>query len=340
MKADLALPWGRAAAVVVRNVDGSCVALGALLLAAPVVLPSVLLITEIVIWAQFAMAFNLLLGYVGLLSFGHAALFGAGAYTSGLMIIHLHVGALPALLGAALAGAAVAAVIGVFAIQRIGVYFVMLTLAFNEMMFFTAYEWRSLTGGDDGLIGVTRPDLGLPWLRVSMNTTLSYYFFVVTVFLLSFLLLKRVVQSPFGQVLRAIRENEARARSIGFSIKPYKLLAFVISGVFAGLAGGFYAIFIQMVPLNVVEWTTSGKAIIMTLLGGSGSMLGPIIGATVVTILSDVLSALWPRWLLLLGLLFVAVVFFAPGGLVQVAQGLADALRARRTEGDARHAAP
>lgn len=316
-----------------RRVDWSFLALAGLLLLAPAVLPSVLLLTEIVIWALLAMAFNLMLGYTGLLSFGHAALFGVGAYTAGLTLIHGHFNALPALLASALAGAVLAAVIGIFAIQRLGVYFVMLTLAFNEMIFFTAYEWRSLTGGDDGLIGVPRPDLALLGFRVSLGSTLSYYVFVAALFLLSFLALKRVVQSPFGDVLRAIRENEARARSIGFSIKPYKLLAFVISGLFAGLSGGLYAIFIRMVPLNVVEWTTSGKAIIMTLLGGSGSMFGPLIGAAVVTLLSDVLSALWPRWLLVMGLLFVIVVFFVPGGLLELVEKVAAAVRARRPAG-------
>lgn len=316
-----------------RLVDRSVLVLTAVLLLLPVLLPSRLLATEIVIWALLATAFNLLLGYTGLLSFGHAALFGTGAYACALAVTRLDLGLLGGLLAGAVTAALLAAVVGFFSIQRVGVYFVMLTLAFNEMVFFIAYEWKSVTGGDDGLMGVPRPDLSLGGVTLSLDGTAAYYHFVVAVFLVSFVAIRRVVQSPFGHVLVAIRENEARARSVGFAVKPYKVAAFVISGFFSGLAGALYAVFIRMVPLNVVEFSTSGKAVIMTLLGGSGSMYGPLLGAVIVTVLSDVLSALWARWSLLLGLLFVALVLFLRGGVWGALVPLARRLRAG-------HAAP
>lgn len=306
-----------------RTVDRSVLALAAILLLVPELLPSKLLATEIVIWALLATAFNLLLGYAGLLSFGHAALFGTGSYVCALALMRLDLGLLGGLLAGAASAALLAAVIGFFSIQRVGVYFVMLTLAFNEMVFFTSYEWKSVTGGDDGLMGVPRRDLSLGGRTLSLDGTSAYYYFVAVVFLVSFVVMRRVVQSPFGQALVGIRENEARARSVGFAVKPYKVVAFVISGFFSGLAGGLYAMFIRMVPLNVVEFSTSGKAVIMALLGGSGSMYGPVLGAAIVTILSDVLSTLWARWSLLLGLLFVAIVLFFRGGLWQALESLA-----------------
>lgn len=306
-----------------RTIDRSVLALAAILLVAPELLPSKLLATEIVIWALLATAFNLLLGYAGLLSFGHAALFGTGSYACALALMRLDLGLAGGLLAGAASAALLAAVVGFFSIQRVGVYFVMLTLAFNEMVFFTSYEWKSVTGGDDGLMGVPRRDLSLAGLTVSLDGTGAYYYFVAAVFFVSFVVMRRVVQSPFGQVLVAIRENEARARSVGFAVKPYKVVAFVISGFFSGLAGGLYAMFIRMVPLNVVEFSTSGKAVVMTLLGGSGSMYGPLLGAAIVTVLSDVLSTLWARWSLLLGLLFVAIVLFFRGGLWRAFESLA-----------------
>ncbi len=332
MKTDAALPWAAVVGARPRTIDRSVIALAVLLFVVPELMPSKLLATEIVIWALLATAFNLLLGHAGLLSFGHAALFGTGAYTCGLLAMRLGLDIVSGLLGGALAAALVAAVVGFLSIQRVGVYFVMLTLAFNEMIFFTAYEWKSVTGGDDGLMGVPRAALGAGGLRLTLESTGAYYDFVAVVFLLSFVAMRRIVQSPFGGVLRAIRENEARARAVGFAVKPYKVLAFVISGFFSGLAGGLYAMFIGMVPLNVVEFSTSGKAVIMTLLGGSGSLYGPIIGAAVVTILSDVLSNLWARWSLLLGLLFVGVVLFFRGGIWQVLESVT---RRRRVETDA-----
>lgn len=313
-----------------RLVDVPVLGLAALLVILPVFLPSRLLATEILIWALLATAFDLLLGYAGLLSFGHAALFGTGAYACALAVTRLDQGLLGGLLAGAGAAALLAVVVGFLSIQRVGVYFVMLTLAFNEMVFFVAYEWKSVTGGDDGLMGVPRRDLALGGTTLSLDGTGAYYHFVLVVFLASFVVLRRVVQSPFGRALVAIRENEARARAVGFAVKRYKVTAFVISGFFAGLAGGLYAMFIRMVPLNVVEFSTSGKAVVMTLLGGSGSLYGPLLGAATVTILSDVLSALWARWSLLLGLTFVALVLFLRGGLWSALAPLARRLRSGR----------
>ena len=307
-----------------RCVDLPFLALAIIVLLTPLIVQSAQIATLVLIWALFAVAFNLLLGHAGLLSFGHAALFGMGAYVSALTMIHVWPNMLAGLIAGAIAGALLAAAMGALAIQRVGVYFIMLTLAFNEVFYFTAYEWKSITGGDDGLIGVPRPDLTIgPWL-ISLKATASYYYFVAVLFLFSFLAIRRISRSPFGDVLRAIRENESRARAVGFSTKPYKILAFAISGFFSGLAGGLFASFIGVVPLDAADWTASGKVIIMTILGGISSAFGPVIGAAIVTLLAEKLSTLWPHWPLILGAIFIVTVLFFPGGIWHMLESARD----------------
>jgi len=297
-------------------IDKEILILAGLLLLLPLILPYKTLPTEIVIYALGAVSFNILLGYTGLLSFGQAAFFGAGAYLTGILLIHFgwHPALTLALSG--VIGALFAAVIGYLSIQQVGIYFVMLTLAFNMLAFFLAYQWKSITGGDDGLLNVPRPDFSiLPGIKIPIQGNFQIFLFVWVIFLLSFIVIRRIIHSPFGRILLAIRENPNRARAVGYNVIHYELIAFTISGFFTGLAGGLYALFMKMVPITVIELVTSTDFIIMSLLGGTGSLYGPIIGAIVVKIASEILSVLWARWLFVLGVIFVGLVLFMRGGI-------------------------
>jgi branched-chain amino acid transport system permease protein len=297
-------------------VDKEIWILSGVVLLLPVLLPYKTLAAEILIYALGAVSFNILLGFTGMLSFGHGALFGVGAYITGLLLKHLGWHPLAGLLGGAMGGVMTALVMGLFSIKRIGLYFVMLTLAFNQLAFFVAYQWKHLTGGDDGLLHVPRPDLSIMFgLKLSIQSSLQFFLFVWVVFIISMVFIRRVLQSPFGRVLVAIKEDSDRAKAVGYNIQRYKLIAFVISGGFTGLAGGLYALFMRMVPITTIELFTSTDFIVMSLLGGMGSLYGPIVGAVIVKIASEVLSQIWPRWLLALGLTFVVFVIFMRGGV-------------------------
>ncbi|GAB3442330.1 branched-chain amino acid ABC transporter permease [Insolitispirillum peregrinum] len=282
----------------------------------PVILPSPTLATEILIFALAALASNLLLGYTGLLSFGQGVFFGAGSYCSALVMIHWHFGLFPALLVGILAGALTAFVIGALAIRRTGIYFVMLTLSFSQMAYFVAYTMSSVTGGDNGLLNVPRPPVSvLGFELLSLASPLVFYGFVALLFLAVFVAARRVIHSPFGSTLVAIRENENRASAVGYDTRQFKVLAFVLSGAITGLAGALYALLLNFVPLSNIELATSEHILIMTIIGGTGSLLGSLLGAGSIVLLGDVLSALWPRWPMLLGLALIAVVMFLRGGL-------------------------
>ena len=288
---------------------------GAVLLL-PIVLPYKALASEILIYALAAASFNILLGFTGMLSFGHGALFGVGAYATGLLLKELGWHPLAGLLAGALGGMMTALVMGLLSIRRIGLYFVMLTLAFNQLAYFIAYQWKQLTGGEDGLLNVPRPDLSLlPGLRLPLQSNLQFFLFVWVLFMISMILIRRVLRSPFGRVLVAIKENPDRAKAVGYNIQAYKLVAFIISGIFTALAGGLYALFMRMVPITSIQLFTSTDLIIMSLLGGTGSLYGPIVGAVITKVASEILSQIWPRWLLGLGATFVVFVLFMRGGV-------------------------
>src|SRR5499426_1629825 len=189
----------------------------------------------------------------------------------------------------------------------------MLTFALNQLFYFVAYQWTSVTGGEDGMPGVPRPEL----LGLDFKDPLNYYVFVSTLFLISMLLMKRIVESPLGRILQAIRENEVRAEAVGYHVPRFKLLAFVIGGAFSGLAGVLYAMLFGIVPLEAISFVFSGNVVFATLIGGSGSLYGPIIGSVVFIWLSESVSVIWARWPLLLGVAFVIVVLFFRGGVVE-----------------------
>jgi branched-chain amino acid transport system permease protein len=299
------------------------------ILAAVVLLPVLVrhaIATEIWIFAIFGLGLNLLLGYTGLLSFGQATFFGSAAYVGGYLLKHAGVNVLLVLALGVVVGALTAAVVGYLCVQRSGLYFIMLTFALNQMFYFTAYQWTSVTGGEDGMPGIPRPALvGLP-----LSEPLAYYVFVAACFVIALGVMKRIVESPLGKILQAIRENEVRAEAIGYDARRFKLLAFVIGGAFSGLAGVLYAMLFGIVPLEAIGFVFSGNVVFGTLIGGAGSLYGPVLGAFVFIWLSESVSVIWQRWPLLLGVAFVIVVLFFRGGLVEAWDRLATWWKARR----------
>jgi branched-chain amino acid transport system permease protein len=264
--------------------------------------------------ALFACAFNLLLGYVGLLSFGHAAFFGGAAYITAYTVKAWGLPPELGILAGVAAAAAMGTVFGWLAIRRQGIYFAMITLALAQMVAFFAVE-APFTGGEDGIQGVPRGHLlGI----VDLNPALAMYYFVLAVFLFGFGVIARAIDSPFGQVLTAIRENEPRALSLGYRVEHYKLLAFVLSAALAGLAGATKALVFQFAALTDVDWTTSGEVVLMTLLGGLGTILGPVVGAFIVATMDNYLAGAGSWITIIEGVIFVACVLVFRRGIVGV----------------------
>ena len=287
-----------------------------LLLVAGLVAPFVAYPTflmKLLCFALFACAFNLLLGFTGLLSFGHAAFFGSAGYVCGYVVKEW--GLTPEL--GVLAGTTVAALLGfVFgslAIRRSGIYFAMITLALAQMVYFLALQ-LPFTGGEDGLQGVPRGRLfGL----IDLSDNLAMYYFVFALFVAGFALILRTIHSPFGQVLKAIRENEPRALSLGYDVDRYKLLAFVISAGLAGMAGATKTLVFQLASLTDVHWHTSGEVVLMTLLGGLGTALGPVVGAGIIVTLQNELADKVGSWVsVIMGVIFVVCVLAFRRGIV------------------------
>jgi branched-chain amino acid transport system permease protein len=265
--------------------------------------------SEIWIFAIFGLGLNLLLGYTGLLSFGQSTFFGSAAYVAGWLLKHYGINIFLALGVGVGVGALSALLVGYLCVQRSGLYFIMLTFALNQLFYFTAYQWTSVTGGEDGMPGIARPAL--------LQDAYGYYGFVSALFVLSLWAMKRIVGSPLGRILQAIRENERRAEAVGYDAPRFKLLAFVLAGAFSGLAGVLYALLFGIVPLEAIGFVFSGNVVFATLIGGSGSLYGPVIGSFVFIWLSESVSTVWARWPLLLGVAFVVVVLFFRGGVVE-----------------------
>jgi branched-chain amino acid transport system permease protein len=287
-----------------------------ILLASIIVLPFVVrpaIATEIWIFAIFGLGLNLLLGYTGLLSFGQSTFFGSAAYVAGWLLKNYAINVFFALGIGVGVGALSALLVGYLCVQRSGLYFIMLTFALNQLFYFTAYQWTTVTGGEDGMPGIPRP----AFLGIDFQNPMTYYVFVSILFLLALWLMKRIVESPLGRILQAIRENEVRAEAVGYHAPRFKLLAFVIGGAFSGLAGVLYAMLFGIVPLEAISFVFSGNVVFATLIGGSGSLYGPIIGSFVFIWLSESMSVVWARWPLLLGVAFVIVVLFLRGGVVE-----------------------
>ncbi len=268
---------------------------------------------KLLCFAMYACAFNLLLGFSGMLSFGHAAFFGSAAYTTAWLVTAHGWGSVPAILAGVGISAAVGWIIGVIAIRRHGIYFAMVTLALAQLVYFVCLE-APFTGGENGLQDVPRGSLlGV----LSLKSDRVMYYVVLAVFAAVFVLIRRIVHSPFGQVLKAIRENEPRAISLGYDINRYKLLAFVLSASIAGLAGSLKALVLGFTTLSDVLQSNSGEVILMSLLGGSGTFFGPVVGAALVVTLQEYLSDIVGGWVtVIIGGVFVACVLAFRRGVV------------------------
>jgi branched-chain amino acid transport system permease protein len=293
----------------------------AVALAALIVAPHVLgtfqrvLLTEILIWALFALAFDLLYGYAGMLSFGQATFFGFGSYAVTLGVLRWGLGLWPALLLGAGVSALVAWVVGFFAVRIRGHYFVIITVVFSLIFFFWALNWNWLTGGDDGL-SFTVPDLVLgPW-QFSLYDPITNYYFVLAVGLAVFLFARRLVHSPLGKVFVGIRENEQRAQLIGYDVERFKLLVFVIAGAVSGLAGALYSVTFRYANARLMHWTVSGDAVVWTLVGGAGSLVGPVLGTGLLVVFTDYVSAWMEDYKIIIGAVIVLVAIVAPEGIV------------------------
>ena len=289
-------------------------------LAAPFVVYPVF-VMKLLCFALFACTFNLLLGYTGLLSFGHAAFFGGAAYVAGYLVKNSGLTPELSVLAGALCAGALGFVFGSLAIRRQGIYFAMITLALAQIVYFGALK-SPFTGGEDGLQDIPRGMLfGLIDLNQSTRVAgksleLNLYYFVFALFCLGFWLIYRTINSPFGQVLKGIRENEARAVSLGYRVERFKLMAFVISASIAGMAGGMKALVFQLASLTDVNWHTSGEVVLMTLLGGVGTVLGPLVGAFTVVTLHSELSSVGSWVTVIIGVTFVICVLSFRRGVV------------------------
>jgi branched-chain amino acid transport system permease protein len=292
-------------------------AAGSVALLALVVLPFFLtdypraLVSEIFIFALFAMSLDLLVGFTGLLSLGHAAFFGLGAYSVAVLGAQFDINAWVGLaMGVAIAGCG-AALIGFFCVRTGGIPFLMLTLAFSQLVFSVALKWRDVTGGSDGIAIAEKP----VFFGFDLSHSLPMYFMALSFFALAYLGLRRLLNEPLGHAFVGIRENEQRMLAIGYPTRAYKLIAFTIAGAVAGLAGGLYAIFNSFISADAVYWTASGDILIMTMLGGAGTLIGPAIGATIFLLMKNVVSSYSEHWLAIIGVTFISCVMFFPGGL-------------------------
>ncbi|HYS84783.1 MAG TPA: branched-chain amino acid ABC transporter permease [Bradyrhizobium sp.] len=291
----------------------------ALLIAAPLVLPPFWgrFLTEILIWGLLAMSSDILIGYTGMISFGHSAFFGLGIYgTAAALLLVDPPNLFLAILFGLVASGLVAVVVAYFSTRLRDIYFAITTLIFSQIFYVVIFTWTSVTGGENGL-AFTRPGLGIPGLYVVRFTAETMHWFVLAVVAGSYLLLRRITQSPFGTVLQSIRENEARTRAIGYHVEHYKIVSVMISGLFAGLAGVLYALQNQFAAPDFVFFLVSGETVIFNVMGGIGTLVGPIVGAGFFLLLREALSRFFTEYYLIpVGIIFIAMVIFMPQGLL------------------------
>jgi branched-chain amino acid transport system permease protein len=284
------------------------------------------LANDIAIWALFATSLNLLVGVTGLVSFGHAAYFGIGAYTTGLLMKKAGVSFLLAFPAAGVLTGAFALAFGFFCVRLTRIYFAMLTLAFAQIVWAICFKWNEVTGGEQGMPEIPYPDFdrvaALPLIG-GWRTAEYFYFLTLILVALCLWLLRRIVGSPFGRLLTTIRENAERAEFIGVNVRRYELAAFVLAGAFAGLAGGLFGIFNRGVFPDFAYWTKSSEVLIMTLLGGMGTFYGPALGAFVLILLNQQIVSYTEYWPFVLGVILVVLLFVFPGGLAGAAQAAA-----------------
>ena len=301
---------------------GFCVII-LLLIVAPLVLPEFWrrFLTEILIWGLLAMSSDLLIGYTGMVSFGHSAFFGLGMCGAAAALISVRPPSLWLALPCGLAAAAtVAAFVAYFSTRTRDIYFAITTLIFSQIFYVVIFTWTEVTGGENGLT-FSRPPLAIPGIFSVPFTTTTLHWFALAVVTLSYLVLRRVTQSPFGMVLQSIRENEARTRAIGYPVERYKILAVMLSGLFAGLAGVLYAIQNRFVAPDFVFFVVSGEVVIFNVIGGIGTLVGPLVGAAFFQLLREGFSRFFTEYYLIpVGLIFVGMVIFMPQGLLGFAR--------------------
>lgn len=294
------------------------------------------LATQIAIWSLFAVSYNLLLGTTGLVSFGHAAYFGLGAYATGLLMKELSVPFIPALLAGGLMPAAFAAVFGYFCVRLTKIYFSMLTLAFAQIVWAICFQWNEVTGGDQGISGIPYPEIG--WMAsipgLGGFRAGDYFYFLSLVLVMGCIyVLQRITHSPFGRLLTTIRENPERASFIGVNVRQYELAAFVISGAFAGISGALFGIFNRGVFADFMFWPKSAEVLIMTILGGMNHFWGPVVGTAMMVMLNQQITSYTEYWPLVLGTILLVLMFVFPGGLLGALDAGLQRLRAGKQGG-------
>ena len=289
-------------------------ALGVLLVL-PLFFPAywVTLVTQMFIFGMLAMSLDILLGYTGLPSFGHAAFFGLGAYAVGVLSTRYALGFWLSGLTGIVLSVAVAAIFGLICVHSAGVYFLMITMALGMCLWGLAFRWVGMTGGDNGISGIPRPEIGLP---LDLNDPIAFYYFTFLAFALVLLALVLLVNSPFGQTLRGIRESESRMRVLGYNTWLHKYLSYVIAGGFAGISGVYWAYYNAFVSPGDLDVIATMEAFFMTSLGGPGTLVGPALGAGIIVFLKNFISAYTQRWLIILGLVYVVIILYTPQGLV------------------------
>jgi branched-chain amino acid transport system permease protein len=292
---------------------------------------------HILILCVFSLGFNLLLGYTGLLSFGQAGFYACGAYGCAKVLLVIP-SLLPGIICGVLSAGVMALILGFLCIRHTRIYFAMLTLCFGMMIYSLAWKWRSMTGGDDGLVGIPRAPLGIPGiLSIDMSSMGNYYYFVLIVCVLAIGLLYRIVNSPFGLTLQGIRDSESRIAFTGISVKNYRLIAFTIAGLYAGLAGALIPPLESTVTPPLAHWTHSAEPVMATLLGGIYTFSGPIVGAFLFYVIKDIIVRFTEYWLIWLGAIVLALVMGLPGGVVSIFQkSLVPWIRLRFAEGSSR----
>jgi branched-chain amino acid transport system permease protein len=311
----------------------------AILLALGAAMPLVLkqyhlnMLTEIIVFALYAVSYNLLLGYAGLLSFGHAMFFGMGAFTVAVSLIHIPGLSMWGAIGLALAmTTAVGFVAGGLLLRHKGSYFALLTLAFNSLFYAVATKWHSVTGGDDGL-SVTRPDLALGFTTFNLAGIESFYYFTLVIIGAAIVFCWYFTQTAMGQTVLMMRENEERMKFLGYNTNVSRLILFTFTGAVAGLAGAFYTLHFQFCSQSAISVDMTTTVLLMTFVGGTGTFWGPMLGALVYVVLQNYLSDITDRWPLFMGLIFVFMVLFIPGGLTQIIQSARNMFAGKRGTG-------
>jgi len=277
---------------------------------------------EILILGLFAVSFNMIFGYMGQLSFGHAAYYGVGAYATGMLMVKASVPLPLCLLASMMAAGICALIFGYFCVRLTGIYFAILTLAFGQLMYYIIFQWYSFTGGDDGLQGIIPPDL--------LFGATAYYYFTLCIVAAALIAMWYISRSPFGYTMRAIRDNADRTRFIGINVRKYMLINFVVAAMFAGLAGGLLGPFNRSIAPDLCNWHQSGVPVFMTVIGGPLGFLGPMIGSVIYTFLMAFVTGITEYWPLVIGLIIIFVVLFMPGGVIGLAEEKVKTFRSKR----------